>query len=176
MNEEQSDRLRELAAKLLEMTQPEAEGLMFQHRAQEPTLDLIAEGTARYDPTCLLRAAQSEAARRRLRKRFLPSDWFSEGPWNILIDLFESEQMGRDVSITDACIAADVPSTTAIRNIGQLVAAGLVHRRPDPKDSRRCFLRLTHEGASTIRTMLSSMLDAEVAIKERLKSAKQRKA
>lgn len=169
MRDEEAARVRELAQRLLEMTDPETEGLMFRSPQPDPPLiDLIDEGASRHDTGCLLRAAQSEAARRRLRKNFLPAEWFSEGPWNILVDLFECEHFGRQVSITDACIAADVPSTTAIRHIAQLVEAQLVQRIPDPADHRRCFLRLTHHGLNTMTKMLGSMLDAEIAIKRRL--------
>ncbi len=68
---------------------------------------------------------------------------FGEPAWDMLLDLYHAEQQGKTVSITSACIAASVPSTTALRWINALVAQGYLHRQPDPADGRRAFLSLT---------------------------------
>lgn len=168
MNHEEAEQLRELAQRILGLTEHETEGFMLSSTLEPaPLIDLIVDGQSDHSESRLLRAAQSELERRRLRKRFLPADWFSEGPWNILVDLFENECHGREVSITSACIAAELPATTALRHIGQLIEAGLVQRLPDPKDNRRSFLRLSHDGLRTMRELLSSMIEAEIAVESR---------
>ena len=173
MKEDEAEQLRQLAERLLDLSHSQSEGLMFRNEPDDtPLIDLIQPPPKLHSDACLYRAARSEAERRRLRKQFMPAAWFSEGPWNILVDLFENEHCGRVVSITDACIAADVPMTTAIRHIGQLLEADLVHRSPDPKDARRAFLRLTHKGAAIMREVLGTMLDAEISIRQRLENGR----
>lgn len=169
MNQEEAEQLRELAQKILGLTDREAQGFMLSTSLEPaPLIDLIVSADETHSDLHLLKAAQSELERRRLRKRFLPADWFSEGPWNILVDLYDNEYRGNDVSVTSACIAAELPATTALRHIGQLIEAGLVQRVPDQKDNRRSFLRLSHNGRRTMRELLGSMIDAEASVNERL--------
>ena len=169
MNERETAELRALAERLLGLTESQGQGLMFSGPdAEEPLIELPRPEGSKYSEECLLRAAHSELERRRLRKLFLPSEWFSEGVWNILIDLYEKDHRGQNVSITSACIAADVPATTAIRNVSQLVHSGLVERVPDSTDGRRAFIRFTPKGRSTLRELLTSMIDSEISIKKKL--------
>ena len=80
---------------------------------------------------------------RRKRDDLFGSLTFGEPAWDMLLDLYHAEQQGKAVSITSACIAASVPSTTALRWINALVSQGYLHRQPDPADGRRAFLSLT---------------------------------
>ena len=175
MSPEEADELRALAERLIGLTGAQGEGLMFAKPPQEePLVDLLSDQVARYSDDCLLRAARSELERRKLRKRFLPTEWFAEGAWNIMIDLFENEQSGTEVCVTSACIAAEVPATTALRNIAQLIESGMVQKLPDPKDQRRAFLRLSHKGSRVMRDVLSSMVDSEIAILARLRAGSEK--
>lgn len=165
MSPEEVDELRALAERLLSLTGAQGEGLMFSSPPQsEPMVDLLASEKPRYSNECLLIAAKGELERRKSRRRFLPSEFFAEGAWNILVDLFENEHLEKDVSITSACIAAEVPHSTALRNIGQLVECGLAMRVPDPRDQRRVFLTLSNRGRKVMREVLSSMIDSEIAL------------
>ena len=69
---------------------------------------------------------------------------------NILIDLYVQEQDGNPVAVTDACVAARVPCTSALRSIDRLIAEGLIARTLDQRDSRRKLLSLTGEGQRTV--------------------------
>lgn len=79
---------------------------------------------------------------RRARDRFFPSDLFGEPAWDMLLDLALAAVEGRDVAVSSLCIAAAVPTTTALRWIRNLCDAGLFVRRDDPKDARRAFISL----------------------------------
>ncbi len=56
--------------------------------------------------------------------------------------------------MTDVCVAAAVPQTTALRWIGTLEREGLIDRRPDPRDSRRVIVRLSRDGCDRMERYL----------------------
>ena len=94
---------------------------------------------------------------RRLRDRFFPAELFADPSWDILIDLYAARQTRRPVSVSGACYAAAAPSTTGLRHIALLQAAGLIERTPDPADHRRTFLVLTPKGLDAMRDYLAAV-------------------
>ncbi len=91
---------------------------------------------------------------RRLRDRILPPDLFGEASWDLLLDLFANQMIGRPVSISSACLGSCVPATTALRNIGQLEARKVLQRRRVDGDGRRSNLLLTDAGLEMMRACL----------------------
>jgi len=92
--------------------------------------------------------ARTYARLRRRRDTMFGRSIFADPAWDLLLDLFAAEAENRTVSISSACIAASVPSTTALRCIRRLESEGMVERLPDADDRRRSYLRLapmTHE-------------------------------
>lgn len=83
---------------------------------------------------------------RRARGNSLPADLFREPKWDMLLDLAAQEIVGRKISVTSLCLASGVPATTALRHIDDLCETGLVARRADSFDGRRCNLVLTGTG------------------------------
>ncbi len=104
---------------------------------------------------CMVKLAEDELRRRRMRARFLPSELFGEGGWSILLDLFVSEHHGRKVSTTSACIAADVPGTTALRWLDVLESEGLIERSQTVSDKRVKYVSLTDEARSALTSLLA---------------------
>jgi DNA-binding MarR family transcriptional regulator len=80
---------------------------------------------------------------RALRTKHFPGDLFADPAWDMLLDLAASIPERRRVSVTSLCLAAGVPTTTALRWIGLLVDAGFVERGVDAADRRRVFVTLT---------------------------------
>jgi DNA-binding MarR family transcriptional regulator len=80
---------------------------------------------------------------RRDRYDIFPADIFADPAWDILIDLYRAKLEFRHISVSDACIAACVPPTTALRHIGKLDQMGLLKRVQDQHDGRRVYLELT---------------------------------
>ncbi len=80
---------------------------------------------------------------RTLRARFFEADLFADPAWDILLDLALAKAERRQVSVTSLCIAANVPATTALRWIGQMVEEGVLLRIPDPRDRRRAHIALS---------------------------------
>lgn len=83
---------------------------------------------------------------RRRRARHLSARLFGEPAWDILLDLYVAACRGQSVSVSNACLAADAPASTALRWVQHLQAEGLVERLADPKDARRHYVRLTDAG------------------------------
>lgn len=85
---------------------------------------------------------------RRRRSHYLPAELFGEPGWDLLLDLFAARLQGRLVSVTSACIAADVPPTTALRWIRLMEERGLVERIRHRSDQRVKWIGLTDMAAS----------------------------
>lgn len=94
---------------------------------------------------------------RRVRSAYFRGLELAEPQWDILLDLFVQTVAGRPVSVTSACIAADVPSSTGLRAIAALVDLGFVVRRSDTLDKRRTWLELTAVGKSSMVDYLKSI-------------------
>ena len=88
---------------------------------------------------------------RRLRARYFSEELFADPAWDILLDLFHSELTHRRVAVSNLCIAAAVPATTALRWIKSMVDSGIVVRRNDPLDGRRVYVELSHESSVSLR-------------------------
>jgi hypothetical protein len=84
---------------------------------------------------------------RHARTRFFDGALFADPAWDILLDLTAARIESVRVSVTSLCIASGVPPTTALRWIGQMIQAGLLHRNEDDADRRRAFIALTDRAA-----------------------------
>lgn len=82
---------------------------------------------------------------------------FHEPPWDMLLDLYIAEREQRMVSVTSACLAADVPITTGLRWIATLEQRGMVKRIEDAGDGRRTHVRLTEQALATMEQYLRSV-------------------
>lgn len=92
---------------------------------------------------------------RRARCEYLPPELFGEPGWDILLDLYVAQSKGAAVSVSSACIGADVPPTTALRWIDLMERRGMLVRSPDPRDRRRTYLRLTAAAATGLERLLA---------------------
>ena len=91
---------------------------------------------------------------RRERDRFLPAMLFADPAWDMLLDLTVARLESVDVPVSSLCIAAAVPTTTALRWIRTLCEAGLFERYEDPTDARRSHIRLTERAAEAMLAWL----------------------
>lgn len=87
-----------------------------------------------------------------------------EVAWTILLDLFIAARLGRQVSISSACIGAQAPATTALRHIHQLTDAGLTTRYADAKDGRRIYLQISPAVAERMEAWLQSLWGAIASV------------
>jgi hypothetical protein len=106
----------------------------------------------------LAATARSYLRARRQRAALFPADLFADPAWDLLLDLFASRIEGHLVSVSDACIAAGVPTTTALRWVGKLESARLLRRRPDAMDCRRTNIELTPDAIHAVGSWLTAFL------------------
>lgn len=100
-------------------------------------------------------AAKKMYADRRARVKLFDTSLFGEAAWDILLDLYVNNSVGKAVSVSSACVGSSVPPTTALRRIVEMEAVGLLHRTQDPQDGRRSFIRLTSQAIIAMETYLS---------------------
>jgi DNA-binding MarR family transcriptional regulator len=83
-----------------------------------------------------IRFAQVQAAKRERRRRaaYLPSEVLAEPAWDILLELYAFELVGRAVSQTEISERIQLPSTTSVRWTKVLEAADLIVRAVDPDE------------------------------------------
>jgi DNA-binding MarR family transcriptional regulator len=86
---------------------------------------------------------------------------FNDPAWNILLDLYIRRSEARKVSITSACLASRIPSSTAIRWIDRLHNSGWIEKIADMKDGRRIFLVLTDKAVNRIEKILDAAVDSD---------------
>jgi FixJ family two-component response regulator len=96
---------------------------------------------------------------RRLREKFFAPGLFADAAWDILLDLAASRLERKSVSVSSLCIAASVPTTTALRTIKQMVDQALLVRRSDPGDARRTFIDLAPQTARAMDGCLEAVLN-----------------
>lgn len=102
----------------------------------------------------LIRIARSEYNERMRRSRHFQDELLGEPAWNILLDLFISRAKGMRISISSACIASQVPYTTALRWLKLLEQNALIQRVDDPDDGRRSWIELTDDGYQRMESYL----------------------
>ncbi|MEN9932304.1 MAG: hypothetical protein RIS17_877 [Pseudomonadota bacterium] len=110
---------------------------------------------------------ESQFRIRRLRSRHLAGLSLGEPAWDILLDLAITHYWRRETSVTSLCIAADVPSTTALRWISGMTRAGLIVRRPCQRDGRRSFLAIAPETYQAMLALAADALRTEARVRAR---------
>ena len=88
---------------------------------------------------------------RRLRGKYFDETLFADPAWDMMLDLLQSEIAQHRVPVSNLCIAAAVPATTALRWLKMLVGQGLFVRRADPHNGRRVFVKLAPDTSHALR-------------------------
>jgi len=125
------------------------------HAAAIPEVTAFAEEIDREESA--LAAAKQILTVRRSREKMFGTDLFSDPVWYILLELFVARLEEENVSVGNACLAASVPTTSALRWCQELQERGLVYRERDPQDQRRIFLRMTDGVCAQFVKLLSSI-------------------
>jgi DNA-binding transcriptional ArsR family regulator len=133
--------LRYIAAYLIEMAERSQGGDQPSYRSAIP----LRQTVEAHDLPALAGLAQEELRERSRRNAAFDVELFGEPVWDILLDLFVARVCGRKISVTSACIASNVPPTTALRWLGVLTDGGLVKRESDEYDQRRSWVFLSDE-------------------------------
>jgi CheY-like chemotaxis protein len=93
---------------------------------------------------------------RQTRSKYFDPQILSGPAWGILMDLTAAGLKGELVPTSSACVSAEIPFSTALRHVNQLVTAGLIKRETDPADKRRTLLSLEPETLDLMTQYLAS--------------------
>lgn len=93
---------------------------------------------------------------RQRRSAEFGADLFADPVWDMMLDLLAARLDGRAVRTSSLCIAAGVPSTTALRWIRELAERGLFVRVPDPQDGRGVLIELSDDAAERLLDHLAA--------------------
>lgn len=94
---------------------------------------------------------------RQRRAKFFPDVPFADPAWDILLDLYFRSIRGEKVTVSNACVAAGVPTTTALRWIDILIDLSLIKRKADASDRRRILLVLTADCRQKLSVYFSEL-------------------
>ena len=119
-----------------------------------PVGDIISEAD-------LVQLARRISHWRRKRDAMFEPVTFADPEWDILLDLFAETGSGRRVSLSSLCIAAAVPTTTAVRSINAMIDQGVLARSRDANDARRVLIELTEETRARMRIWLLGVARAQ---------------
>ena len=122
--------------------------------APSPTAEQPALGEG---PPVSADALRSIIRARRLRARYFSEELFADPAWDMLLDLLQAEVSHLRVPVSSLCIAAAVPSTTALRWLKTMVSQGLFVRRADPLDGRRVFVELAPDASRALRSYFAEV-------------------
>jgi hypothetical protein len=95
-------------------------------------------------------AVRNHLRGRRAREAIFGVGLFADPVWDVLLDLFASQIEGRRVCVSDACMAASVPATTALRWLATMEQCNVIVRRQDKSDGRRSFVALSGWAAAAM--------------------------
>jgi hypothetical protein len=119
--------------------------------ALQPLIGMPAVSeTKRSDLPVTARYLRDVIKTRRMREHYFDASLFADPAWDILLDLLAARLEDKQVSVSSLCIAAAVPSTTALRWLTGMTDNGILERRHDPNDARRVFIALSDEVAANL--------------------------
>lgn len=121
-----------------------------EHSRASPSLKAVEAPVE--DPTVEL--ARHIYGLRRRRDAAFGAEFFSEPGWDILLYLYAWTGGSGASCVSDACIGAAAPQTTALRRVRELEEAGLIIREGDPADARRSYVRLSSRALRKMRNLL----------------------
>lgn len=121
---------------------------------------LESVSTTTLAPAQMAQMVRRIIAGRKLRDRFFTDARFGEPAWDVLLDLTLAWLEEKPVSVSSACIAAGVPTSTAMRWISELIDRGIIERQIDPADGRRHLVQMTLQTRNAMLQYLASIAAA----------------
>ena len=91
-------------------------------------------------------AVQMRANQRRAKN----SEFLAWPAWDMLLELAVAKLEHEEISVSALRRSSGAPSSTALRKLAGLEAAGLIVRNRDDRDQRRLSVRLTEEGSKFV--------------------------
>lgn len=109
--------------------------------------------------TALLGLATKVYSSRRFVDTIFGIPGFAVSPgWDIMLDLYKSKVLGKQISVTSACIGGACAATTGLRWLQVLEGMQLIERQADQKDKRRSAVEITESGKIKVEQALAKLL------------------
>lgn len=102
-----------------------------------------------------VRAAKEERSR---RAEYFPEELFAEPAWDILLELYAFELVGRSVTERELTERIPVPGSVSIRWLKLLDALSLVTRKVDVVDRTQLRIELTSKALNALDAYFSDKL------------------
>jgi DNA-binding MarR family transcriptional regulator len=118
-------------------------------------------GAGASSPPALARVLVSQTHQRRC---YWPRVPVGDPHWLMMLELFIAGEEQRLVSVSSLCMAAGVPSTTALRYVRTLEDKGVFERTVHPKDRRICHIQLSADARRQMERYLASVASAFSAL------------
>ena len=100
-------------------------------------------------------------AARRIRERQLGQDLFADPAWDLLLEALAAELGQKSLSVSQLCLATNVPQSIAIRWIDKLEQDGWFNR-PQACDEQQ--IELTSEGSVKLRRYFEAVGPAALLV------------
>jgi DNA-binding MarR family transcriptional regulator len=91
------------------------------------------------------------------RRCYWPRVPLGDPHWLMMLELFIAAEEQRLVSVSSLCMAAGVPSTTALRYVRTLEDKDIFERTVHPRDRRICHIQLSAEARRQMERYLTSV-------------------
>lgn len=92
----------------------------------------------------------------RNKSKFFDQILLSGPSWEIFLDIAEASLRGEPIPTSSASATTQVPLSTALRHVNNLVGAGLVRAWTDPADKRRTLLELEPHALAAMQRYLET--------------------
>lgn len=125
--------------------------------AEGGSADVLTTETTPDEVDVALQRVTAFIRMRAMREHFFPRELFADPAWDMLLGAFQAELRQRRMSVSDLCLVAAVPASTALRWQTSMVEQGMFVRKNDPLDGRRVFIELSPEASSSLRRFFVAM-------------------
>ena len=115
------------------------------------SLKQVSSSSNSNEPHVLLEWVSWLIRARRNRARYIGTELLGEPAWDILLEILRAELAYERISVSSACSAAGVSSSTALRWLNALEHHRLVLRQGDGLDASGTFLVLSPDTSNALR-------------------------
>lgn len=96
---------------------------------------------------------------RRERDASFPDRYFADHGWDILLELYQANLIGRKLQYSLVGYDANIPITTALRYLDLFMQDGLVYREDDTSDNRQSYVILTPKARNLFEELFQRFQD-----------------
>lgn len=116
----------------------------------------VLEAARKQERVRICRALVEE---RRLVRKAFGKTLCANPNWDMFLELYDAQAMGRSVYQSALCLSADIPDSSAHRSAAKLASDGILARHRDEMDKRQIIVTMTDD----TRRALDGIMDGLAA-------------